>query len=83
MSTTRTAPKTPAGWSVELQGLSESVVFTNGSRTLIWCDGQWLRQVRTQDGRTLVAPAPGVRAATSMKDARRAGCEFLHEVESA
>lgn len=73
-------PKAPAGWSVELLGMIEAVQFTNGDRRLLWSDGRWYRESRLSTGWT-VAPAPGVPSADTMRDARRVGCEFLHEFE--
>lgn len=73
----------PTGWSVELLGLIESVAFENDGRRLMWSDGRWFRESRRPDGQWLTMPAPGVPSADSMNDARRIGCEFLHEFEEA
>ena len=65
--------KLPAGWSVEMQGLSSTVSFehTDGMR-LLWCDGVW------QSGTARVmATAPGVPSVATMADARRIGTEFI------
>ena len=67
----------PKGWSIELQGLTESVLFRNDRFELLWSDGRWYRQVGT-----IAVPAPGVGQARTMAEARRAGCEFLHRFES-
>lgn len=76
------AAKPPAGWRIEIQGLSASVVFTKGPHGLIWCDGEWRTQ-RKVEGGWISLHAPGVPVAASMAQARVVGCAFLHEVEAA
>ena len=78
--TARTQP--PAGWSVELLGLIAAVRFDNGDRQLLWCDGRWSIERRDQRGRAMSVPALSVPRATSMDEARRVGCAWLHEIES-
>lgn len=63
----------PQGWTVELQGLSESVVFTSPAGSfLLWSPEGWMR-----GHGTTATPAPGLPQATSMKEARRIGTDFL------
>lgn len=67
----------PTGWRVEMLGLAEMVQFTNGSRTLDWCDGVW-----NMGSRGIRMTARGVPAARTMKEARTVGTAWLAAVEA-
>lgn len=66
----------PKGWSVELQGLSASVLFTKDRHQIMWCDGRWQMIVTNERG-THVMEARGIPQASTMKEARRVGTEWL------
>lgn len=73
------AASLPTGWSVELGGLTDTVMFTSPSKTfrLLWADGAWYKSGRVGDGRWMSAPATGIAVATSRTQARAIGTKFV------
>lgn len=72
-----TAPSLPPGWSVELQGLSSTVVFRGpGRRAVTWTDGKWF-----VGNDKIQHPVPGIPTALTMAEARSAGSEFISAAE--
>jgi len=73
--------KLPAGWSVDLHGLSGAVVFTKGRQSLMWCDRSWSLITRTERGEHVMR-ALGVPQALTMKEARQVGTTWIAEMEA-
>lgn len=84
LKTQTAAAKPPAGWSVELHGLSDSIQFTHkdSQRRLIWVDQQWYTERKDQQGKWFTVPAPGVPYAETRNKARQVGSDWLTSMES-
>lgn len=67
--------KLPEGWRVEMLGLINAVQFEHkdGSRKLLWCDGEWSLLTGT-----LSIPARHIPAASTQAEARQIGTHSLN-----